>query len=106
MDAVTTTASQATVMVTQEQLREFEAAVAEVAVLRAKRAKRVTNKLEDVRAFDAAHPEIVAERRRIYSVVHRDELNAKRRERRRLAREARLAAEPPGGSEGAPDAPP
>ena len=100
MDVVTTATPQATVTITVEQLREFEAAVAEVAVLKAKRAKRVTNKLADVRAFDAAHPEIVAERQRKYNISHREELNTKRRERRRLARKARLATEPPGGSEG------
>ena len=92
MDVVTTATPQATVTITVEQLREFETAVAEVAVLKAKRAKRVTNKLADVRAFDAAHPEIVVERRKRYKETHREELNAKQREKRRLAREARLAA--------------
>ena len=106
MEVVTATTPQTTmVAISLEQLRDFEAAVAEAAVLKAKRAKRVTNKLEDARAFDAAHPEIVAERQRKYNISHREELNTKRRERRRLARKARLATEPPGGSEGAPTEP-
>ena len=79
------------VLVSAARLRELEAAAAEVLVLKAKRAKRVTNKLADVRTFDTAHPEIVAERRKRYKEAHREELNAKQREKRRLAREARLA---------------
>ena len=98
MDVVTTATPQATVTITVEQLREFEAAVAEVAVLKAKRAKRVTNKLADVRAFDAAHPEKATERQRRYNNAHREEVNAKRREKRRLAREAGVAAKEPPGS--------
>ena len=96
MEVIATTTPQTTmVAISLEQLREFEAAVAEVAVLKAKRAKRVTNKLEDARTFDVEHPEKAAERRKRYKEAHREELNAKRREKRRLAKEPRGAPVPP-----------
>lgn len=83
-----------TVTITLEQLREFEAAVAEVAVLRAKWAKRVTNKLEVARSFDTEHPGKAAERRKRYKDAHREAVNAKQRERRRLARDDEATGEP------------
>ena len=86
-----------TVTISLERLRELEAVVATVPVLKAKLAKR--SDIAKLRAHDVAHPELVAERRRKYKEVHRDELNAKRREKRRLAREARLAAKSPGVGE-------
>ena len=84
-----------TVTISLDQLREFKAAVAAVPILKAKLAKRTPNNLAKVREFDAAHPEKAAERQRRYNSAHREELNAKRREKRRLAREAVAAAGSP-----------
>ena len=89
------------VLVSAARLRELEAAAAALPVVAAKLAKRTHNNLESLRAYDAAHPEKAAERRHKYKETHREEVNAKRREKRRLAREARLAGaaadEIPGG---------
>ena len=89
------------VLVSAARLRELEAAAAALPVVAAKLAKRTHNNLASLRAHDAANPELAAERRKRYKETHREELNAKQREKRRLAREARLAGaaadETPGG---------
>lgn len=81
-----------TVLVDAARLAKLEAMAASVPLLQAKLKKRTHNNLESLAEYNAAHPEKVAERRRKYKEAHREELNAKQREKRRLAREARLAA--------------
>lgn len=83
------------VMVSAARLRELEAAAAALPEVTAKLAKRTRNTLGSLRAYDAAHPEKAAERRKKYNEIHREEVNAKRREKRRLAR-LRAPAESPG----------
>ena len=62
---------------------------AENAALKARLAKRMNNNLERLKAFDKAHPEKRAAYAKKYREEHRDEINAKRREKRRAAAEAR-----------------
>jgi len=84
------------VVITPERLRELETAAAEVVILREKLNKRNPKNIEKLRAYDAAHPERAAERSKLSKQRHREEYNAKQRERRRLAKEQK-AANLPGG---------
>jgi len=92
-----------TVMITVARLRELEAAAAALPVVAAKLAKRTHNDIGKLRAYDAAHPEKAAERRKKYDDAHREEVNAKRREKRRLARlapgSADAVVQPPGSTD-------
>ena len=85
MSAVTTDVRDEPVTISAARLRELEAAAAALPVVAAKLAKRTHNNLKSLRAYDAAHPEKAAERRKKYNDTHREEVNARRREKRRLA---------------------
>lgn len=90
MSAAAGSTSAETEMVTipAARLAELEAAVDS---LRSKLAKRMNNNPERLKAYDKAHPEKIRERSRLYREAHREEYNARRRELRRLKKEAAAA---------------
>lgn len=67
------------------RLAELEATVE---TLRSKLAKRMNNNPDRINAYNVAHPEKARERSRLYREAHREEYNARRRELRRLKKEA------------------
>jgi len=70
-----------TVTISAARLQELEAMEAKIKVQQAKDLQRLIN-------HDKAHPERVLERVKRYQNKDRDAYNARRRERRRLAKEA------------------
>ena len=74
-----------TVTITVERLKELEKYEAKAKAKNAKDALRVVE-------FQKAHPEINSERVKRHIEKDRDAYNAKRREKRRLAKEAAAAA--------------
>ena len=61
---------------------------AENAALKARLAKRTHHNIASLREYDIAHPEKRVERARRYKEKNRDAYNARRRELRRLKKEA------------------
>lgn len=78
------------VSITLERLKELEKYEAKI---KAKNAKDTIRLME----YDKAHPERVLERAKKYQDKNRDAYNARRRELRKLKREAEAAAKSPGG---------
>jgi len=76
------------VQITVERLKELEAAAAAVPILREKLKKANHSDPARVNAYNKAHPEKVLERVKRHIEKDRDAYNARRRERRRLAKEA------------------
>lgn len=70
-----------TVTISAARLQELEALEAKIKAQQAKDLQRLIN-------HDKAHPERVLERAKRYQNKDRDAYNARRRERRRLAKEA------------------
>jgi hypothetical protein len=88
-----------TVTITAARLAELEAAEAQLAKVdeqlaktKEKLAKRTHHNLESLKAYDAAHPDKAKERNKQWQSAHRDIINAKRREQRRLKKEAMAAS--------------
>jgi hypothetical protein len=77
-----------TVTITVERLKELEAAAAAVPILREKLKKANHSDPARVNAYNKAHPEKALERVKRHIEKDRDAYNARRRERRRLAKEA------------------
>lgn len=71
-----------------ERIAELETQVAD---LQARLAKRNHYNIDSLKAYDAAHPEKAAARSKKYKETHREAYNARRRELRRLKREAAAA---------------
>ena len=82
-----------TVTISAARLQELEAAAAAVPILKEKLKKANHSDPARVNAYNKAHPEKVLERVKRHIEKDRDAYNARRRERRRLAKEA--VAKPP-----------
>lgn len=80
------------VTITAERLKELEAAAAAVPILKEKLKKANHSDPDRINAYNKAHPEKVLERVKRHIEKDRDAYNARRRERRRLAKEAAAAA--------------
>jgi hypothetical protein len=85
------------VIVSAERLAELERLERELPTIIAK-AKEDANKerFDKLREHDKEHPEQHLKRVMKHYELHKDEINAKRREKRRLIREAKEAAKTPG----------
>jgi len=82
-----------TVLISVTRLKELEAAAAAIPILKEKLMKANHCDTERLNAYNKAHPEKNAERVKRHIEKDRDAYNAKRRERRRLKREAAEAKE-------------
>ena len=82
-----------TVTITIERLKELEAAAAAVPILKEKLKKANHSDPDRINAYNKAHPEKVLERVKRHIEKDRDAYNARRRERRRLAKEAAAAGD-------------
>jgi len=80
------------VTITAGRLKELEAAAAAVPILKEKLKKANHSDPDRINAYNKAHPEKVLERVKRHIEKDRDAYNARRRERRRLAKEAAAAA--------------
>jgi hypothetical protein len=90
MSAAATTEAEGFVLVPLERLRALEAMEAELH--RRKTAEEHdADRFKMLRERDKASPEAHAKRTMKYYEVHKDEINARRREKRRLAKEAAAA---------------
>jgi len=86
-----------TVTITVERLKELEAAAAELPILKERFKKANHSDITRLNAYNKAHPEKVLERTKRYKDKDRDAYNARRRELRRLKKEAEAAAKSSGG---------
>ena len=86
-----------TVTITLERLKELEAAAAELPILKERFKKANHSDITRLNAYNKAHPEKVLERTKRYKDKDRDAYNARRRELRRLKKEAEAAAKSSGG---------
>ena len=84
-----------TVTISAARLQELEAAAAAVPILKEKLKKANHCDIDKINAYNKAHPEKVLERVKRHIEKDRDAYNARRRERRRLAKEA--TGKSPGG---------
>ena len=84
-----------TVTITKERLAELEKYEARIKAKNAKDAKRLME-------YDKANPEKVLERAKKYQDKDRDAYNARRRELRKLKKEAVAAAKIPGDGSSTP----
>ena len=88
------------VWVAAERLRALEALEAEVN-RRKTPEEHDSERIKQLHDRDKANPQAVAKRASKYYESHKDEINARRREKRRMAREAAIEAKSPGaGSHG------
>lgn len=85
-----------TVTITLERLQELEAAAAELPILKERFKKANHSDIARLNAYNQAHPEKVLERTKRYKDKDRDAYNARRRELRKLKKEAEAAAKTPG----------
>ena len=81
-----------TVTITAARLAELESAEAQLAKTKEQLAKRTHHNLKSLKAYDTAHPDRAKERNKQWQIKNREAINAKRREQRRLKREATAAA--------------
>ena len=91
-----------TVTITVERLKELEAAAAELPILKEKFKKANHSDIARLNAYNKANPEKVLERTKRYKDKDRDAYNARRRELRKLKKEAaaaEAAAKTPGADE-------
>ena len=86
----TTAAPPANVLVSAERLAELEAIEARYKIDQEKKKERL-KALEQQQTPDSLKKRVMK-----HYELHKDEINAKRREKRRLEREAKMAAETPG----------
>jgi hypothetical protein len=84
-----------TVTITAARLAELESAEAQLAKTKEQLAKRTHHNLESLKAYNEAHPERAKERNKQWQIKNREAINAKRREQRRVKREAMAAAVAP-----------
>lgn len=84
-----------TVTISVERLKELEAAAAALPILKEKLKKANHSDPKRINAYNKAHPEKVLEKVLRYQNKDRDAYNARRRELRRLKKEAAAAATNP-----------
>jgi len=77
-----------TVTISVARLQELEAAAAAVSTLKERLKKANHCDIDKLKAYDKAHPEKAAERSKRYKERNREAYNARRRELRRLKKEA------------------
>ena len=76
------------VTISAERLKELEAAAAAIPILKEKLKKANHCDIDKINAYNKAHPEKVLERVKRYQEKNRDAYNARRRELRKLKKEA------------------